>query len=1045
MADLPNIPALSSKVDIEVKRAFGAIKEWVNSLYANGGVVTGRSLVNAIDNIIIPPYTPVYDGSIPPPITGLETSSGLGVIYLTWDAPAYSNLAYVEVYRNTIDDIGGLDTTKSGIGVPLIGASSSGTYADHPPNASLSVTYWYWVRCVSKSDPPVYGPFNATGGTAGNTGNNPAYVLELLESQITSTELHSTLSSRINLIDAAGTGLVSLVAGTQAQVDTISGQVADLAATEAYAAGTTYLTNEMVTYDGKLYQAKSTTTGNLPTNTTYWTKIGDYATLGENVAAIAVNLGTNYDTHTTVTSAIATAKSESIASANGNTASLLTGYTNSSGMTSAISAGYTNAVSTAAAATAAQLTSYSTTAQMGSAVTANNVTIVASLNRSFKQTTAPANPTGGYALTTGDTWYDSDDGNKPYSWSGSAWLDSSDARTIAAGNATAAIAVEQQVRATTIGPLWTNIGFTAGKTAMSAAGVLYQCILTHTTGQVLTNTTYWKPITKDLYAQYTIKTDVNGKVSGIGMANDGATSSVEILSDKFSVLWPDAQQVYSSGTTYGIGSVVRYPNSSGAFYRSIGSGNLNHTPTATKNVSGWYDYWQPISQVAFGTDPAYGLVIDTALIKTAAISNAQISDLNVTKLTAGDITVALNLNAGGLVKSNNFVPGTAGWKINNDGTFEFNKDSNTRFAYNGSTFLFKGQVQFMSSPLNSSGTAITVDNSAVTYAGLTDAKPPTNADHTADNTAYDTTRVGGTLSATVVSGASNGATAYTGTADYRGGNPPTNGPAISSVTYTTSSDGNVTAKVSYTYTQGTVKADSILVYIKEGAVAITTADPAFQTNPLSGSMTFNVKPSTAYLFNVQAIKVAATGSSAKAMSADTASTSSAGNYTGNVNGTAAATVVSNTSTALTNAATAITTANTALTASSTAAAWVKPSTTLIDGNKIYTGDAYVDTLQIKGEAVTVTRAAEIASGTSVSVSVPFTQAGSAIILVTVTPTYNTGGAITQNGVTKKNFAAIANFSSTYSFLLDVTAGTHTFAANMTFGGAMIISVFGAKR
>lgn len=33
--------------------------------------------------------------------------------------------------------------------------------------------------------------------------------------------------------------------------------------------------------------------------------------------------------------------------------------------------------------------------------------------------------------------------------------------------------------------------------------------------------------------------------------------------------------------------------------------------------------------------------------------------------------------------------------------------------------------------------------------------------------------------------------------------------------------------------------------------------------------------------------------------------------------------------------------------------WMKPSTTLIDGNKIFTGDAYVDTLQIKGEAVSV--------------------------------------------------------------------------------------------
>lgn len=33
--------------------------------------------------------------------------------------------------------------------------------------------------------------------------------------------------------------------------------------------------------------------------------------------------------------------------------------------------------------------------------------------------------------------------------------------------------------------------------------------------------------------------------------------------------------------------------------------------------------------------------------------------------------------------------------------------------------------------------------------------------------------------------------------------------------------------------------------------------------------------------------------------------------------------------------------------------WVRPSTTLIDGNKIFAGDAYVDTLQLKGQAVTI--------------------------------------------------------------------------------------------
>jgi len=33
--------------------------------------------------------------------------------------------------------------------------------------------------------------------------------------------------------------------------------------------------------------------------------------------------------------------------------------------------------------------------------------------------------------------------------------------------------------------------------------------------------------------------------------------------------------------------------------------------------------------------------------------------------------------------------------------------------------------------------------------------------------------------------------------------------------------------------------------------------------------------------------------------------------------------------------------------------WIRPGTTLINGNKIFTGDAYVDTLQIKGRAVTI--------------------------------------------------------------------------------------------
>lgn len=46
--------------------------------------------------------------------------------------------------------------------------------------------------------------------------------------------------------------------------------------------------------------------------------------------------------------------------------------------------------------------------------------------------------------------------------------------------------------------------------------------------------------------------------------------------------------------------------------------------------------------------------------------------------------------------------------------------------------------------------------------------------------------------------------------------------------------------------------------------------------------------------------------------------------------------------------------------------WLKPGTTLIDGNSIYTGDAYVDTLQIKGNAVTLTEYFEMISEVTIS-------------------------------------------------------------------------------
>ncbi len=48
----------------------------------------------------------------------------------------------------------------------------------------------------------------------------------------------------------------------------------------AYSGTTAYVTNDLVTYNGSAYIALGSTTGNLPTNTTYWAPFG-----GSTVAA----------------------------------------------------------------------------------------------------------------------------------------------------------------------------------------------------------------------------------------------------------------------------------------------------------------------------------------------------------------------------------------------------------------------------------------------------------------------------------------------------------------------------------------------------------------------------------------------------------------------------------------------------------------------------------------------------------------------------------------------------------------------------------------
>jgi archaellum component FlaC len=136
-----------------------------------------------------------------------------------------------------------------------------------------------------------------TGYTDGYSGSDILARLGATEivanSKVTTAQLSAEAAARTSAINASAASL--------------QGQIDDLLAIEAYDNSTSYATDDQVTYNNKLYKAKQATTGNLPTNTTYWQLLGDYTSLGDTVGDNTASINAINTVTATSTSAAAQA------------------------------------------------------------------------------------------------------------------------------------------------------------------------------------------------------------------------------------------------------------------------------------------------------------------------------------------------------------------------------------------------------------------------------------------------------------------------------------------------------------------------------------------------------------------------------------------------------------------------------------------------------------------------------------------------------------------------------------------------------------------
>lgn len=769
MSDATKVPAIPAVTPDNLPAVASAIKQLVdvregrigNPLDAN---VTFRDLIDAgmvslrqgwngkqsNSPFVIPPwsdsdgYDPTKDMTPPPAPSGVTATGLFASVQVQWDAPIYRNHSYAEVWRADTDVIGN---------AVLIGTSNTRYYVD---SIGTSATKYYWVRFVSQAD--VEGPYQSLNGLMAQTATDPGLVLASLTGQITNTQLHSTLASRINLIDAPA----STAGSVNARLAIVQGQVNDLLNIPAWSSTRNYAINEQAVYNGGLYKAIAASTNILPTDVNYWQKIGDYTSLGDAVAA-----------HTTQISNLNTSLGQEITDRSALAVQLRGNYTGND--LSMVSQGliYQERVARADAVSA-----------VATSVT-NLSAVVNTKTRVYYQNTAPAG-TSGNPLRVDDIWVDTSiayaqdyfasdysiKSNRLYRWSGSQWVEAMDygfADTFSAINLEqiarvnsdgalsqqistlyanyesnrAAINQESLARATadsSLSSLVTSLTATvnSNKSATDAAvqseataranadSALSQTIstlsatvssnLTTTQAAIqseataranadssLTNsiTTLQSTVTNNnttltaaiqaeaqtradvdggLLAQWTVKTDLNGYVSGFGLAStlkDATPSSTfAVRSDTFYIANPSGPGVApampfivrTTPTTIGGVSVPVGVYLTDAFIQNgtitnakIANLAVDNAKIANLDAAKITTGYLSADRIDVGTLDAKIATLDAAVIKSGTLEKARIGD--------GTIDSAKIANE---IKSTNFATGSAGWRIAKDGSAEFN-------------------------------------------------------------------------------------------------------------------------------------------------------------------------------------------------------------------------------------------------------------------------------------------------------------------------------------------------------------------------------------
>lgn len=509
---IPAIPSPPASLDAETRMYLESIQEALEIRLGSRGdpvdrAITLRELVEAglARRLRAAPFdpnninranvglAPLNDAILttPPAPVNFTVTAAYSAVVLNWTMALYPTHSITEIWRHDSDSLGDAQ---------LIGVTSGRSYTDQVGSGQ---TFYYWIRFVNEAG--VLGPWNNTSGTVGATVTDVAHQLNVLAGAITSSELATSLATPIS----------NLPADTSATIANIQSQINTLSTVAAWASGTSYAANDLVTYSGKLYEAQSAHTSsssNQPSGTTAdnstWTFVGEYTSLASAVAGNTSDITDINFIDSTSTSASA----QKLAS---------------------LDAVVTDSATGLVATRATLINDYSTTANMNSAI-ATATTGLASqsfVNTELADYTTTADLTTNYYTKTG--------ADSAISAAVTDFQSATEVQSLIDGSLTS--------YTTTADLLQNHYTKTDADSATSAAITTAQSGLTNPDGSSSTVTlqqalTSQANINGDLEGQYSVKIDNNGHITGFGLSSTtttaGPTSAFIVRADKFAVIDP---------------------------------------------------------------------------------------------------------------------------------------------------------------------------------------------------------------------------------------------------------------------------------------------------------------------------------------------------------------------------------------------------------------------------------------------------------------------------------------------------------------------------